>query len=89
MYYKIQISQYSPYFHPFIRGRKLAENELMDASERASLLHTQNTALINQKRKIEGELLSATNDIEEAVQEAKNAEEKAKKVHLTRLYNLS
>ena len=62
------------------RGRKLAENELMDASERASLLHTQNTALINQKRKIEGELLSATNDIEEAVQEAKNAEEKAKKV---------
>lgn len=61
----------------------------MDASERASLLHTQNTALINQKRKIEGELLSATNDIEEAVQEAKNAEEKAKKVHLTRLYNLS
>ena len=61
----------------------------MDASERASLLHTQNTALINQKRKIEGELLSATNDIEEAVQEAKNAEEKAKKVHFSRLYNYS
>ena len=61
----------------------------MDASERASLLHTQNTALINQKRKIEGELLSATNDIEEAVQEAKNAEEKAKKVYVSQLYNLS
>lgn len=61
------------------RGRKLAESELMDASERASLLHTQNTALINQKRKLESELISTTNDIEEAVQEAKNAEEKAKK----------
>ena len=70
------------------RGRKLAENELMDASERASLLHTQNTALINQKRKIEGELLSATNDIEEAVQEAKNAEEKAKKV-IDIFYNIN
>ena len=43
------------------------------------MLHTQNTALINQKRKVEVELQQATNDIEEAVQEAKNAEEKAKK----------
>ena len=60
----------------------------MDASERASLLHTQNTALINQKRQIEGELLSATNDIEEAVQEAKNAEEKAKKV-IDIFYNIN
>ena len=38
------------------RGRKLAESELMDASERATMLHTQNTALINQKRKTETEL---------------------------------
>ena len=61
------------------RGRKLAETELMDAAERASLLHTQNTALINQKRKLESEIIQTTSEIEEAVQEAKNAEEKAKK----------
>ena len=61
------------------RGRKLAESELMDACERGTLLHTQNTSLINQKRKLEVELQSTTNDIEEAVQECKNAEEKAKK----------
>ena len=57
----------------------MAESELMDATERATMLHTQNTALINQKRKVEVELQAATNEIEDAVQEAKNAEEKAKK----------
>ena len=61
------------------RGRKCAEAELMDSSERAALLHTQNTALLNQKRKCETELLAVANEIEEAVQEAKNAEDKAKK----------
>merc|ERR1712141_110140 len=45
----------------------------------ATMLHTQNTALINQKRKVEVELQAAVNEIEDAVQEAKNAEEKAKK----------
>merc|ERR1712233_243076 len=38
------------------RCRKQAENDLMEANERANMLHTQNTAFINQKRKIEGEL---------------------------------
>ena len=61
------------------RGRKCAESELMDSNERAALLHTQNTALLNQKRKCETELLAVANEIEEAVQEAKNAEDKAKK----------
>merc|ERR1712110_1083582 len=32
------------------RGRKLAETELNESNERSNLLHTQNTALINQKR---------------------------------------
>ena len=40
----------------------------MDATERSTMLHTQNTALINQKRKIEVELQAAQNEIEEAVQ---------------------
>lgn len=61
------------------RGRKVAENELMEVSERANLLHTQNTALINQKRKLEGEIQVMQGDIEESVQEQRNAEEKAKK----------
>ena len=61
------------------RGRKLAESELMEASERSNLLHTQNTALINQKRKLEGELQHMQGEIEESIQEQRNAEEKAKK----------
>jgi chromosome segregation ATPase len=61
------------------KGRKGAEQELMEANERANLLHTQNTALANQKRKLEQELIAVANEVEEAIQEAKNAEEKAKK----------
>merc|ERR1711990_724182 len=61
------------------KGRKVAEQELMEANERATLLHTQNTALANQKRKMEQELIAVANEVDEAIQEAKNAEEKAKK----------
>lgn len=61
------------------RGRKLAENELLENAERCNLLHTQNTALINQKRKLEGELQTMQNEVEECVQEQRNAEDKAKK----------
>merc|ERR1712076_137696 len=56
-----------------------AENDLMEANERANMLHTQNTAFINQKRKIEGELNNVKNEVEEAVTEARNAEDAAKK----------
>merc|ERR1711990_462150 len=48
-------------------------------SERSSLLHSQNTVLANQKRKMEQELMQVATEVEEAIQEAKNAEEKAKK----------
>merc|ERR1712053_49867 len=61
------------------RGRKLAETELNESSERSNLLHTQNTALINQKRKLEAELQQVQGEIEESVSECRNAEEKAKK----------
>ncbi|XP_018408819.1 PREDICTED: myosin-4-like isoform X2 [Nanorana parkeri] len=61
------------------RSRKIAEQELLDASERLQLLHSQNTSLINSKKKLEGDISQIQNEVEEAVQEARNAEEKAKK----------
>uniref|UniRef100_A0A672LV60 Myosin-7-like n=1 Tax=Sinocyclocheilus grahami TaxID=75366 RepID=A0A672LV60_SINGR len=61
------------------RGRKLAEQELLDISERVQLLHSQNTSLLNQKKKLEGDNSQLQTEVEEAVQECRNAEEKAKK----------
>ncbi|KAK2515470.1 hypothetical protein Q9233_013983 [Columba guinea] len=61
------------------RCRKVAEQELMDASERVQLLHTQNTSLINTKKKLETDITQIQSEMEETVQEARNAEEKAKK----------
>uniref|UniRef100_A0A674K1U5 Myosin heavy chain 15 n=1 Tax=Terrapene triunguis TaxID=2587831 RepID=A0A674K1U5_9SAUR len=61
------------------RGRKLAEHELLEATERVNLLHTQNTSLINQKKKLEIDISQMQNEVEEAIQECRNAEEKAKK----------
>ncbi|NXI27159.1 MYH6 protein, partial [Sterrhoptilus dennistouni] len=61
------------------KGRKLAEQELIEASERVQLLHSQNTSLINQKKKLEGDISQLQSEVEEAVQECRNAEEKAKK----------
>ncbi|XP_068598563.1 myosin heavy chain, fast skeletal muscle-like [Brachionichthys hirsutus] len=61
------------------RSRKIAEQELLDASERVGLLHSQNTNLINTKRKLEADLVQIQGEVEDAVQEARNAEEKAKK----------
>ncbi|XP_028263055.1 myosin heavy chain, fast skeletal muscle-like [Parambassis ranga] len=61
------------------RGRKIAEQELVDASERVGLLHSQNTSLINTKKKFEADLVQVQGEVEDAIQEARNAEEKAKK----------
>ncbi|XP_075425192.1 myosin-7 [Ascaphus truei] len=61
------------------RARKLAEQELIETSERVQLLHSQNTSLINQKKKMEADLSQLQSEVEEAVQECRNAEEKAKK----------
>ncbi|XP_043913787.1 myosin-7 [Protopterus annectens] len=61
------------------RARKLAEQELIDTSERVQLLHSQNTSLINQKKKLENDIAQLQTEVEEAVQECRNAEEKAKK----------
>ncbi|NXE71025.1 MYH1B protein, partial [Calcarius ornatus] len=61
------------------RSRKVAEQELLDAAERVQLLHTQNTSLINTKKKLETDISQIQGEMEDTVQEARNAEEKAKK----------
>ncbi|XP_066421725.1 myosin-1B-like [Molothrus aeneus] len=61
------------------RSRKLAEQELLDASERVQLLHSQNTSLINTKKKLETDIAQIQGEMEDTIQEARNAEEKAKK----------
>ncbi|KAG7246415.1 hypothetical protein CRUP_019545, partial [Coryphaenoides rupestris] len=61
------------------RTRKLAEQEVLECSERVNLLHTQNTGLINQKKKLESDLTLLSGEVDDAVQECHNAEEKAKK----------
>ena len=67
----------------FFRSRKQAENDLMEANERSTMLHTQNTAFVNQKRKIESELNAVKTEVEEAIVEARNGEEAAKKALTT------
>ncbi|KAM9222079.1 myosin heavy chain, skeletal muscle, adult-like isoform 2-T2 [Leptosomus discolor] len=61
------------------RSRKVAEQELLDATERVQLLHTQNTSLINTKKKLETDIVQIQSEMEDMIQEARNAEEKAKK----------
>ncbi|KAG9469052.1 hypothetical protein GDO78_021315 [Eleutherodactylus coqui] len=61
------------------RSRKVAEQELLDASERVQLLHSQNTSLINTKKKLETDMAQLQTEVEEAIQESRNADEKAKK----------
>ncbi|KAF1379917.1 hypothetical protein PFLUV_G00181060 [Perca fluviatilis] len=61
------------------RCRKLAEQELVDASKRAGLLHSQNASLLNTKKKLDTDVTQLLAELEEATQEARNAEEKSKK----------
>ncbi|KAL2297580.1 hypothetical protein Nmel_016124 [Mimus melanotis] len=61
------------------RSRKLAEQELLDATERAQLLHSQNTSLLNTKKKLETDMAQLQGEIEDFTNEAKSAEERAQK----------
>ncbi|NWY45262.1 MYH7 protein, partial [Sylvia atricapilla] len=61
------------------RSRKLAEQELLESTERVTLLQSQNTGLINQKKKLEADISQMSSEVDDAVQECRNAEEKAKK----------
>ncbi|XP_062948083.1 myosin-15 [Cynocephalus volans] len=70
------------------RGCRLAEEELLEATERINLFHTQNTSLLSQKKKLEADVARLQKDTEEAVQGCQNAEEKAKKA-VTEAANMS
>ncbi|XP_063319777.1 myosin-7B-like [Pelmatolapia mariae] len=59
--------------------RKMAEHDLVEVSERVNLLAAQNMGLMNQKKKLEADLSVLTGEVDEAMQESCNAEEKAKK----------
>ncbi|XP_063043237.1 myosin heavy chain, fast skeletal muscle-like [Engraulis encrasicolus] len=61
------------------RGRKVAEQELVDVSERVGLLHSQNTSLLSTKKKLESDLVQVQGEVDDIVQESRNAEDKAKK----------
>ncbi|KAI6075841.1 Myosin-13-like protein [Aix galericulata] len=77
------------------RVRKVSEQELIDASERVQILHSQvfgisfvigmlvwhemNTSLLNTKKRLEADITYLHNEVEQIIQEARNAEEKAKK----------
>ncbi|NXR18598.1 MYH7 protein, partial [Cinclus mexicanus] len=61
------------------RSRKLAEQELLESTERVTLLHSQNMGLVNQKKKLEADISQLSSEVEDAVQECRNTEEKAKK----------
>ncbi|KAM9597439.1 LOW QUALITY PROTEIN: myosin-13-like [Trichechus inunguis] len=60
------------------RTRRLSEQELLDASDRVQLLHSQNTSLINIKKKLEADIAQCQAEVEN-YPGVQNAEEKAKK----------
>ncbi|XP_053720275.1 myosin-8-like isoform X1 [Synchiropus splendidus] len=61
------------------RSRKLAEQELTDTCERVGFLHSQNTSLLNVKKKLDADVSQLQAEVEELTQESRNAEEKTKK----------
>ncbi|KAL0978602.1 hypothetical protein UPYG_G00172780 [Umbra pygmaea] len=61
------------------RTRKLAEQELVQTTERVNLLQAQNTGLTNQKKKLESDLSVASTELDDSLLGCRNAEEKAKK----------
>ncbi|KAL7860466.1 hypothetical protein AOLI_G00168150 [Acnodon oligacanthus] len=61
------------------RGRKMAEQELVDMSERTQLLHAQTTSLMSTKKKMESDITNLQAEVEDTIQVARNADEKAKK----------
>merc|ERR1740131_509356 len=61
------------------RAKKAAEVELHDAAERIQELTGQNAMLAGAKRKLEQDLQAMQADMDDAITELKNTEEKAKK----------
>ncbi|XP_055449149.1 myosin-15 [Psammomys obesus] len=61
------------------RGRKLAEKELLEATEQINLFHAQKTSLLSQKKKLEADVAQIQKEAGEMLQECQKAEEKAKR----------
>jgi len=61
------------------RARRAAESELNDAADRISELSTHNANLSSQKRQLESTVAAMQADLDEAVAELKNSEERSKK----------
>ncbi|CAF3613437.1 unnamed protein product [Adineta steineri] len=61
------------------RARKAAENELNDAADRISDLSIQNANLSSHRRQLESNVAAMQADLDEAVSELKNSEERTKK----------
>ena len=80
------------------RARKAAENELHDAADRISELSTHNATLASQRRQLESNVTAMQSDLDEAISELKNVEERSKKAgniqsilkafHLTSFYSI-
>eukprot|EP00064_Thunnus_orientalis_P018476 superscaffoldBa00004273_g18575 len=63
--------------HELEKARKQLEQEKSEIQ--SALEEAENTSLLNQKKKLEGDTSQLQTEVEDAVQECRNAEEKAKK----------
>ncbi|TNN73125.1 Myosin-7 [Liparis tanakae] len=61
------------------RGRKMAEQELVEVTERLNLLATQNFDLVSQKKKLEADVFHLKGEVDDFMEESRSAEDKAKK----------
>ncbi|XP_078700142.1 uncharacterized protein LOC144926944 isoform X1 [Branchiostoma floridae x Branchiostoma belcheri] len=61
------------------RIRKIAEVQLVEANDRLNELTTQNSGLVAQRRKLEGDIHTVQSELEEQVSSQRQAEEKAKR----------
>lgn len=61
------------------KARKAAEYDLHDAADRISDLGATNSNLAAQKRKLESDLAALQSDLDEAITELKNSEERVRK----------
>lgn len=62
------------------RSRRAAENELHEIADRLSELSSQNASFSSAKRQLESSLAAMQSDLDEALNELKNSEEKSKKI---------
>uniref|UniRef100_A0AAR2LF30 Myosin motor domain-containing protein n=1 Tax=Pygocentrus nattereri TaxID=42514 RepID=A0AAR2LF30_PYGNA len=72
-----QIGETGKTIHELEKAKKTVETEKSEIQ--TALEEAENTSLINTKKKIEADLVQIQSEVDDTVQEARNAEEKAKK----------